>query len=113
MKRLAQLGSADGRGPAESAADREAAPTTTSTPHGLAVRCLTLAVPPHALAAAPGRTADVLFTFTPGMGRFDSLRLLGRAAGGEADPAEIAASSERYDNRCVDSPVRRAELAAS
>lgn len=55
----------------------------------------------------------MLFTFTPGMGRFDYLRLLGRVARGEADPAETAASSERYDNPCVDSPVWHAELAAS
>ncbi|MFJ1753030.1 cupin domain-containing protein [Kitasatospora sp. NPDC088391] len=73
-----------------------------------------LAVPPrtpHAFAAAPGRTADVLFTFTPGLGRFDYLRLLGRVMRGEADPAEIRESAERYDNHYVDSPVWRAELA--
>ncbi|MEU3495464.1 cupin domain-containing protein [Kitasatospora cineracea] len=73
-----------------------------------------LAVPPrtpHAFAAAKGRTADVLFTFTPGLGRFDYLRLLGRVMRGEADPAEIRASAERYDNHYVDSPVWQAELA--
>ncbi|MEV7179696.1 cupin domain-containing protein [Kitasatospora sp. NPDC093679] len=75
-----------------------------------------LAVPPHtphAFAAAPGEEADVLFVFTPGMGRFDYLRLLGRVMRGEADPAEIAASSERYDNHYVDSPVWRAALERS
>ncbi|MFJ4871509.1 cupin domain-containing protein [Streptomyces sp. NPDC088757] len=75
-----------------------------------------LAVPPgtpHAFAAAPGREADVLFVFTPGMGRFDYLRLLGRVMRGEADAGEIAASAERFDNHYVDSPVWRAALEAS
>jgi mannose-6-phosphate isomerase-like protein (cupin superfamily) len=75
-----------------------------------------LAVPPrtpHAFAAAPGATADVLFVFTPGMGRFDYLRLLSRVMRGEADPKEIAESAERFDNHYVDSPVWRAALAAS
>ncbi|MCC3771998.1 cupin domain-containing protein [Streptomyces sp. UNOC14_S4] len=67
---------------------------------------------PHAFAAAPGCTADVLFTFTPGMARFDYLRLLGRVMRGEASPQEIKDSSERYDNHYVDSPVWREVLAA-
>ncbi|WP_367043078.1 cupin domain-containing protein [Streptomyces sp. Je 1-332] len=75
-----------------------------------------LAVPPHtphAFAAAPGREADVLFLFTPGMGRFDYLRLLGSVMRGEADPKAIAESSERFDNHYVDSPVWREALARS
>lgn len=75
-----------------------------------------LAVPPytpHAFAAAPGAEADVLFVFTPGMGRFDYLRLLSRVMRGEADPKEIAESSERFDNHYVDSPVWRASLESS
>lgn len=75
-----------------------------------------LAVPPHtphAFAAAPGAEADVLFVFTPGMGRFDYLRLLGRVMRGEADPKEIAESAERFDNHYVDSPVWRAALEGS
>ncbi|MEU6929048.1 cupin domain-containing protein [Streptomyces sp. 2RAF24] len=75
-----------------------------------------LAVPPHtphAFAAAPGCEADVLFVFTPGMGRFDYLRLLGRVMRGEADFQEIADSAEQYDNHYVDSPVWRAALEAS
>lgn len=68
---------------------------------------------PHAFAAAPGCEADVLFVFTPGMGRFDYLRLLGRVMRGEADPKEIAESSERFDNHYVDSPVWRAALERS
>ncbi|MEU9114866.1 cupin domain-containing protein [Streptomyces sp. NPDC048483] len=75
-----------------------------------------LAVPPHtphAFAAAPGAEADVLFVFTPGMDRFDYLRLLGRVLRGEADPKEIAESAERFDNHYVDSPAWRAALERS
>lgn len=75
-----------------------------------------LAVPPHtphAFAAAPGCEADVLFVFTPGMARFDYLRLLGSVMRGETDPKKIAESSERYDNHYVDSPVWREALAAA
>ncbi|MEU0216100.1 cupin domain-containing protein [Streptomyces sp. NPDC006265] len=68
---------------------------------------------PHAFAAAPGARADVLFVLTPGVGRFDYLRLLGRVVmRGEADPQEIKDSSERIDNHYVDSPVWRETLAA-
>ncbi|WPO72866.1 MULTISPECIES: cupin domain-containing protein [unclassified Streptomyces] len=67
---------------------------------------------PHAFAAAPGSEADVLFVFTPGMPRFDYLRLLGRVMRGEASPQEIKDSSERYDNHYVDSPAWRAALEA-
>ncbi|MDA3645968.1 cupin domain-containing protein [Saccharopolyspora indica] len=66
-----------------------------------------LAVPPtvpHAFGPAAGSDADVLVVFTPGMDRFDYYRLLDRVARGEADPKEIAESSERYDNHYVDSP---------
>ncbi|MER7170885.1 cupin domain-containing protein [Streptomyces mesophilus] len=68
---------------------------------------------PHAFAAAAGSEADVLFMFTPGMPRFDYLRLLGRVLRGEASPQEIKDSSELYDNHYVDSPVWRDELGAS
>ncbi|WFB05897.1 cupin domain-containing protein [Streptomyces sp. LX-29] len=66
---------------------------------------------PHAFAAAPGAEADVLFVFTPGMPRFDYLRLLGRVMRGEASPQEIKDSSELYDNHYVDSPVWQRALA--
>ncbi|MFF8644936.1 cupin domain-containing protein [Streptomyces sp. NPDC015345] len=68
---------------------------------------------PHAFAAAPGSEADVLFVFTPGMPRFDYLRLLGRVMRGEASPQEIKDSSEQYDNHYVDSPAWRAALEAA
>ncbi|MFD6281132.1 cupin domain-containing protein [Streptomyces sp. NPDC060209] len=75
-----------------------------------------LAVPPHiphAFAAAPGCTADVLFVFDRAMDRFAYLRLLGRVMRGEADPKEIAESAERFDNHYVESAVWRAALEAS
>lgn len=62
---------------------------------------------------APGAQADILFTFTPGMARFDYLRLLGRVMRGEASPQEIADSSERFDNHYVDSPLWRRTLEQS
>ncbi|MET7366433.1 cupin domain-containing protein [Streptomyces sp. NPDC005566] len=68
---------------------------------------------PHAFAAAPGAEADVLFVFTPGMPRFDYLRLLGRVMRGEADFQEIKDSSEQYDNHYVDSPAWDAVLKAA
>jgi quercetin dioxygenase-like cupin family protein len=66
---------------------------------------------PHAFGAAPGAEADVLFVFTPGMDRFDYYRLLDRVHRGEADPAEIGASQERFDNRYVESTAWRAARA--
>ncbi|MFF8731719.1 cupin domain-containing protein [Streptomyces sp. NPDC015171] len=65
---------------------------------------------PHAFAPAPGSRADVLFTFTPGMPRFDYLRLLGRVMRGAASPQEIKDSSQLYDNHYVDSPLWNATL---
>ncbi|MFF5897280.1 cupin domain-containing protein [Streptomyces argenteolus] len=75
-----------------------------------------LAVPPHtphAFAAAPGSTADVLFVFDRSMDRFAYLRLLGRVMRGEADPKEITESAQRFDNHYVDSPIWRAALETS
>jgi mannose-6-phosphate isomerase-like protein (cupin superfamily) len=62
---------------------------------------------PHAFAPAPGREADILVTFTPGIARFDYYRLLERVYRGEAEPAEIAASSEQFDNHYFDSETWR------
>ncbi|MEV0639222.1 cupin domain-containing protein [Streptomyces sp. NPDC050619] len=67
---------------------------------------------PHAFAPAPGRDADALVLFTPGLPRFDYYRLLERVAQGVATVQEIRDSSERYDNHYVDSPVWRKTLAA-
>uniref|UniRef100_UPI003570C648 cupin domain-containing protein n=1 Tax=Streptomyces poonensis TaxID=68255 RepID=UPI003570C648 len=65
---------------------------------------------PHAFAPAPGRQADVLVLFTPGLARFDYYRLLERVARGEASAEDIRDSSERYDNHYLDSPAWRAAL---
>lgn len=60
---------------------------------------------PHAFAPPAGAQADVLVIFTPGLARFDYYRLLERVYRGEADPGELAATSERFDNHYIDSPA--------
>lgn len=64
----------------------------------------------HAFAPAPDSDADVLVVFTPGMDRFDYYRLLERVSRGEASPAEIERSQQRFDNHYVESPVWREAL---
>ncbi len=67
-----------------------------------------IAVPPgvkHAFAPAAGHTASVFVGFTPGMGRFDYYRLLGRVHAGEATVQDIKDSSATYDNHYAQSPV--------
>nr|QZD57738.1 cupin domain-containing protein [Glycomyces sp. TRM65418] len=67
-------------------------------------------IPPglaHAFGAARGFDADVLAVFTPAADRFDYYRLLERVNAGEADPKEIPASGERYDNHYVASEAWR------
>ncbi len=61
----------------------------------------------HAWAAPHDAPADVLVIFTPGIERFDYFRLGDRIVRGLADPAEILATQERFDNHFVDSPVWR------
>ncbi|MFK0255302.1 cupin domain-containing protein [Streptomyces sp. NPDC090445] len=74
------------------------------------VRTLTagdfLSVPPgvkHAFAPHPGHTAEVFVGFTPGMGRFDYYRLLGRVRAGEATVQDILDSQPVYDNHYAES----------
>ncbi|WP_248962525.1 cupin domain-containing protein [Sphaerisporangium perillae] len=67
---------------------------------------------PHAFAPAPGSSAEILVAFTPGIERFDYYRLLERVYKGEADPREIRATSERFDNHYVDSEAWRQARAA-
>ncbi|MEU6310235.1 cupin domain-containing protein [Streptomyces sp. NPDC047014] len=65
-----------------------------------------LAVPPgvrHAFAPAAGHTASVFVGFTPGMGRFDYYRLLGRVHAGEATVQDIKDSSAAFDNHYAES----------
>ncbi|MFD9574381.1 cupin domain-containing protein [Streptomyces sp. NPDC059982] len=65
-----------------------------------------LSVPPgvkHAFAPAAGHTAEVFVGFTPGMGRFDYYRLLGRVRAGEATVQDIIDSQPVYDNHYAQS----------
>ncbi|MFD3325172.1 cupin domain-containing protein [Streptomyces sp. NPDC058701] len=67
-----------------------------------------IVVPPgvtHAFAPAAGHAASVFVGFTPGMGRFDYYRLLGRVHAGEATVQDIKDSSPTYDNHYAQSPV--------
>jgi quercetin dioxygenase-like cupin family protein len=67
-----------------------------------------LVVPPgtkHAFAPAPGKSADVLFVYTPSKPRFDYYRLLERLYTGQADVAELTGTQDRYDNQYAESPM--------
>ncbi|TCM51745.1 cupin domain-containing protein [Kribbella sp. VKM Ac-2568] len=67
-----------------------------------------LVVPPktaHAFEAAGTSDAEVLFVLTHAKPRFDYYRLLEGVYRGETDPAELAATSDLYDNHYVESPV--------
>ncbi|TDU77312.1 cupin domain [Streptomyces sp. KS 21] len=57
----------------------------------------------HAFAPSPGHTASVFVGFTPGMGRFDYYRLLGRVRAGEATVQDIIDSQPTYDNHYAES----------
>ena len=70
-----------------------------------------LVVPPgttHAFAAAPGRTADVLFVFAPGRERFEYYRLLDRLHRGEGSWDELGATQDRFDNHYAESTAWQA-----
>ncbi|MEU0792617.1 cupin domain-containing protein [Amycolatopsis sp. NPDC005961] len=74
-----------------------------------------LFVPPHtthAFGASERSGADVLIVFTPGVERFEYFRMIDRIRRGEASPAEILASQDRFDNHFVDSATWRAARAA-
>ncbi|MCS0604111.1 cupin domain-containing protein [Streptomyces sp. LP11] len=53
---------------------------------------------PHAFAAAPGSTADLLIVIAPGVERFDYFRHLQRIRLGEATPESLLEVQELYDN---------------
>src|SRR5215212_2714824 len=67
---------------------------------------------PHAFAPTRDCEADVLVVFTPGVERFDYYRLLDRVFAGDADPNEIGASQDLYDNHYVESDAWKARNAA-
>lgn len=60
---------------------------------------------PHAFAAVPGSTADLLVVIAPGVERFDYFRHLQRVRLGEAAPESLLEVQERYDNHFLPSPV--------
>lgn len=53
---------------------------------------------PHAFAAAPGSTADILIVITPGVERFEYFRHLRRIRLGEVSPESLLEVQELYDN---------------
>jgi mannose-6-phosphate isomerase-like protein (cupin superfamily) len=69
-----------------------------------------LLVPPHtahAFATPRDSGVDMIFLMT-GIERFGYFRLAERVRRGEAEPAELFASQDRFDNHLVDSPAWRA-----
>jgi quercetin dioxygenase-like cupin family protein len=62
---------------------------------------------PHAFGSV-AEPADVLILFAPGMSdRLDYFRLGDRVLRGQADPRELLATQDRYDNHFLDSPLWR------
>jgi mannose-6-phosphate isomerase-like protein (cupin superfamily) len=60
---------------------------------------------PHAFEAAGTTDAEVLFVLTQAKPRFDYYRLFEGVYRGETDPAELAATSDLFDNHYVNSPA--------
>ncbi|GGW19716.1 cupin [Streptomyces capoamus] len=60
---------------------------------------------PHAFAAAPGSTADLLIVIAPGVERFAYFRHLQRIRLGEATPESLLEVQELYDNHFLRSPA--------
>ncbi|RZU19723.1 cupin domain [Kribbella rubisoli] len=60
---------------------------------------------PHAFEAAGDEQAEVLFVLTQAKPRFGYYRLLEGAYRGDTDWAEVARTSDLYDNHYVESPA--------
>ncbi|TXJ75462.1 cupin domain-containing protein [Streptomyces lavendulae] len=60
---------------------------------------------PHAFAAVPGATADLLVVIAPGVERFEYFRHLQRIRLGELTPESLLEVQERYDNHFLESPA--------
>ncbi|MFJ5972134.1 cupin domain-containing protein [Streptomyces sp. NPDC093060] len=58
---------------------------------------------PHAFAAVPGSTADILIVITPGVERFEYFRHLQRLRLGEATLESLLEAQELYDNHYLQS----------
>ncbi|WP_136707490.1 cupin domain-containing protein [Agromyces sp. H66] len=65
----------------------------------------------HAFAPTAGREADMLAIYTPGQERFPYYRMLEQLHRGEITLADLQATSDRFDNRYVDSAAWRASRA--
>lgn len=66
---------------------------------------------PHAFAATPGQSADLLIVLTPGVERFEYFRHLGRIATGAATAESLLELQDRYDTQFLVSPPWRAARA--
>jgi len=66
---------------------------------------------PHAFAATPGHTADLLIVITPGVERFEYFRHLGRIATGAATAESLLDLQDHYDTQFLVSPPWRAARA--
>jgi mannose-6-phosphate isomerase-like protein (cupin superfamily) len=66
---------------------------------------------PHAFAATPGQSADLLIVITPGVERFEYFRHLGRIATGEATAESLLDVQDHYDTQFLVSPPWRAARA--
>jgi mannose-6-phosphate isomerase-like protein (cupin superfamily) len=60
---------------------------------------------PHAFAAVPEATADILIVFTPGIERFEYFRHLQRIRLGELTPESLLEVQDLYDNHFLHSPA--------
>ncbi|MFF0205262.1 cupin domain-containing protein [Streptomyces sp. NPDC005017] len=60
---------------------------------------------PHAFAAVPGSTADLLIVITPGVERFEYFRHLRRIRLGEVGPESLLEVQDLYDNHFLGSPA--------
>ena len=63
---------------------------------------------PHAFAAPPGSSADLLIVITPGVERFEYFRLTAQLQLGKASLEDLLAAQDRFDNHFLDSPEWRA-----
>jgi len=59
---------------------------------------------PHAFAAEPGSSAEVLIIIAPGIERFEYFRRLARIARGEDKPESLKDLQDLYDNFFLNSP---------
>ncbi|MFJ9708069.1 cupin domain-containing protein [Streptomyces sp. NPDC101234] len=60
---------------------------------------------PHAFAAVPDSTADILIVITPGVERFEYFRHIQRLRLGEATPESLLEVQDLYDNHFLRSEV--------